>query len=77
MAKESGGVVVDPNRIVTKVTTSRTARVVMVSLLGLLVTFTRASTRKMKEMATAKCIGQMEVAIRENGSVEFNMDMEG
>jgi hypothetical protein len=68
---------VDPNRIVTRATISKTARVAMVSSLGLQATFTKASTRKMKEMATAKCTGQTAVATRENGSAEFNMDMGG
>ena len=34
---------------------------------GLVATFTKASTRKMKGMDTAKCIGMMAVVIKVNG----------
>jgi hypothetical protein len=47
-----------------------------VSLSGLVVTFTKVSTKMTNEKVTEKCIGQMGAAIRANGSVEFSMAMD-
>ena len=38
-------------------------------------TYTKASTKRMREMDTEKCTGQMEVVIKENGFEEFSMVM--
>ena len=38
--------------------------------------YTRASTKRMREMVTAKCTGRTEVVTKENGFEEFSMAME-
>lgn len=43
-------------------------------LLGLLETFIREIIMEMLEMDMVKCIGPMEVIIKENGLMVFNME---
>ena len=47
----------------------------MVYFYGRLVMSTRVTTRMMKEMDMARCIGSMDQFIKENGEKAFNMDM--
>jgi hypothetical protein len=55
-----------------KETTSMTASQVMEYSSGPAVTFIRVSTKKMNEMAMVRCTGQMEAAIKVNGSEASN-----
>jgi len=47
----------------------------MVYFYGRLVMSTRVITRMMKEMDMVRCIGSMDLFIKENGEKVFNMDM--
>lgn len=43
---------------------------------GKVVTFTKETILKMKEMVMDKCFGQMEAIIKEIGSMESNMELD-
>lgn len=77
MERVSGVVVGDPSPIAMRGITSKTVRAVSDSSLGHQATSTRASIRMTNAMGTERCTGQMEVATRVNGSVEFSTGMDG
>jgi hypothetical protein len=69
-------VVAARNVIVMKVITLMTENLDSVSSFGQVETSIRESIKTTNEKVMARCTGQMVVAIRANGSVEFSMDMD-
>lgn len=76
MEKESGEVVEVPNLIAMKETTLMIGNVVLVNLFGQVVIITKANIRMTNEKDMERCIGLMEVVIKENGLAGFNMAMD-
>jgi hypothetical protein len=75
MEKESGEVAEVPNLIAMRVTTLMIGNAVSACLFGQAVITTKGSTRTTSEKAMERCIGLMEVAIKESGLAAFNTDM--
>jgi len=57
---------------VTKVNTKTIEKKVLEFFNGLVETYTKALTSRMKEMVTVRCTGKMEVVTKVNGLMEFN-----
>lgn len=76
MERESGTKLENSDPIATKVNTRLTRKMGMAFSIGRVAICTKVITKTMSVMSMVKCTGWMGLVIKENGSMEFNMDKE-